>query len=382
MNEACPHFAAARCRSCDLLDRPYSGQLEAKAQAVSAALRQILTADQLEPLPIVGVGRVFGTRGKAKMAVGGSARAPSIGFPGKDFAIIDIIDCPLHAEPLAEILAATRDLIQKYELPPYDIRAKRGELKYVIARRAIGTGEILVRLVLRSTEQISKARAIFTELRAQFPALRVASVNVQPIPMAIVEGPEELVFSDAKTITEQLADTRLIFSPESFSQVTPEVAAQLYLSARSEVQRLGSRKLLDLYCGVGAFSLFCGRVCESVLGVEISSAAIENAKAASRANGLAQVQFQQADAEEFLGGHALDYDTVVVNPPRRGLSPLIIQRLNSSEVRNLLYSSCDPLTLARDLESLAAAFRVAKVQPFDMFPGTSHVETLVSLVRR
>jgi 23S rRNA (uracil747-C5)-methyltransferase len=324
----------------------------------------------------------FASRNKTKMAVGGSIEAPRLGYVRQDQTVEDLEGCPLYPAPIPALLSAVRRGITKYRLAPYSIQKDKGELKHVIIRASEASGEALVRLVLRSRAELSRAEALLQALQDQFPAVVVTSVNFQPVRTAIIEGEEELVLSERSTIVEQYDRYRFPLSPQSFSQVTSGVAVQLYQAAAKVVAQRRPKTVLDLFCGVGAFSLFASPYVEKVLGVELSSQAISNAIEATRMNQISNATFLAADVGTFLQQLKTPYEAVIVNPPRRGLGPEICKQLMPNVGELLLYSSCNSETLAKDLRELSAQFSVREVTPFDMFPNTPHMEVLVELHRK
>lgn len=376
--QSCQYFQSATCRSCSLLALPYEEQLSLKhAELVGAFTR---AGFEVSIDTVVASDTLLPSRNKAKMAVGGSTTNPAFGLVSPDYRVADITACPLHIAPIPEILAAVKPLISELGLLPYDIAARTGELKYVLVRSSETTGETLVRLVLRSRDQLREASAVLEKLQASFPQVQVISVNLQPVPQAVIEGEEEIVISPRDYIVDKIAGRDLVFSPQSFSQVTSNVAGKLCSFVAEKVRTAGVQTLLDLYCGVGAFSIISSPYVTSALGVELSEQAIRNAARSAQMNSLSNLSFEAVDVERFLAQYKDRADCSIVNPPRRGLSAHIISNLQRLKPRLLVYSSCYPDTLLRDLKLLCSSYKIAAVRPFDMFPLTSHVETAVILV--
>jgi 23S rRNA (uracil747-C5)-methyltransferase len=375
----CDYYAIGLCRSCSLLLLPYPAQLAQKQAQLQTLLEEL---GSVPALPIVGSVKDYGSRNKAKFAVGGTTKAPILGFPNREGVITPVLECPLHSPMLNELAAMCLRGITAHEITPYDVQRRSGELKYLLLRASESTGEVMLRAVLRSELQAGRTRALCDSLQAQFPSLKVTSLNFQPHPKAIVEGEREELVSSATRLTEKLGGVQLLYSPQSFSQVTSNVAEHLYTTAAEWLRAAGTLKLLDLFCGVGAFSLFAAPHLERGRGIELSASAIADATAAASLNNFPHLGFEALDVDAFLRkGASLrgEFDAVVVNPPRRGLSSATIAALKAMEPKTILYSSCNAATLIRDLRVLAPKFTVARVQPFDMFPMTDHFETLVEL---
>lgn len=377
--ESCNYFNRGICRSCTLLGLSYAEQLKRKRDTLAESFAAAGLECEVQALIPSDV--TLASRNKAKMAVGGTVSNPLLGFTSSECRVIDIPACPLHISPIPQILAELQKLISEFSLQPYDISAQRGELKFVLVRSSETTSETYVRLVLRSREQLDAARAALVKLQATFSQVVVTSVNIQPVPQAIIEGAEEILISERDFIVDSIAGKQLVFSPQSFSQVTSNVAAKLYLFVAEVVRAAAIRKLLDLYCGVGAFSIVCASFVEQSFGVEISSQAIENARRSVTLNALGNLRYEAADVEKFLKSHADLPDAIIVNPPRRGLSKSVIEDVRRITPRLIVYSSCYPDSLLRDLKLLQPDYSIAQVRPFDMFPLTAHVETVVVLER-
>jgi 23S rRNA (uracil747-C5)-methyltransferase len=377
----CAHFTAGECRSCTWLGQPYDDQLAAKL----AATRALVDAPGLEWLPPV-TSPLAGFRNKAKMVVAGTAAVPTLGILGTDGAGVDLRDCALHEPVIVAALPMLAELVRRADLTPYDVASaapvsQRGELKHLLVT-ASPDGELMVRLVVRSTSVEARVRKHLPWLLAELPAVRVVTLNVQPEHRAVLEGEREVVLTAADTLPMRLGGVSLHLRPRSFFQTNTAVAAALYAEAVDWVADLAPRRVVDLYCGVGGFALHLAAPGRQVTGIEISADAIASAERSRDEAGLpGQIAFTVGDATApehaaLLAGA----DLVVVNPPRRGLGHDLAVRLEESGASYVLYSSCNPKTLARDLADLAS-YRPVRGRLLDMFPQTPHAEVLVLLTR-
>lgn len=373
----CAYFDLRQCASCSLLPHDYSAQLTRKLSFLTQTYNSLLDSQDIHP--VIGSSPTLHSRNKAKMAVGGSVSQPILGYTDRAGQVFDIVECPLHVAPIPQILKETQAAISRFGVQPYNIQRRQGECKFVIVRASESSSEVMIRFVLRSKNSLEVIRALFVDLQARFPMLVVGSVNIQPVHQAIYEGPEEIILSERTTIVDVLAGRRLIFSPQSFSQVTSNIAKKLYEFVAQRIAEVKPKRLLDLYCGVGAFSIFSAPHCASGLGVELSEQAVMNAREAARLLSIPNWAFECGDVEQFLVQNSESPDAVIVNPPRRGLSPAIISRLIDVHPRTILYSSCNPVTQARDLKEFAARYQIRDIQAFDMFPLTEHVEAVATL---
>ena len=368
----CHHYDAFRCRSCSLLEVPRTRQLSDK----EAHARSLVDCPVW--LPTVA-GPESGFRNKAKMAVGGTVGAPTLGILDRELAGVDLRDCGLHSPGLTSTLDRMAGWITGAGLTPYDVATRRGELKHVLLTES-PDGEQLLRLVVRSTALEARVRSRLPALLDDVPALRVVTLNVQPEHKAVLEGEREIVLTEDSALPMRLATgVTLRLGPRSFFQTNTLVAEALYEQARSWVSGLEVATVWDLYCGVGGFALHLAGPGRDVLGVEVSVDACHAARATAVDLGVA-ARFVAADATAYALGSAVVPDLVVVNPPRRGIGADLAGWLEASGVGHVVYSSCYAESLARDL-ALMPSLRLVEARVLDMFPHTSHYEVIVLLAR-
>lgn len=365
----CAYFDAWRCRSCTLLATPYARQLAAKQADVEARLPALAWEAPFESA-------AGGFRNKAKMAVAGSLEAPTLGILAADGTGIDLQACPLHEQPIQDAMPVLEALVRDAALAPYDVPSRRGELKHLLLT-ASPDGELALRLVLRSSEAIPRVRKRLDALLAALPLASV-SVNLQPDHKAVLEGDDELVLHGG-TLRMRVNHVPLRLKPRSFFQTNTAVAAGLYRQATAWIDEVDPASVLDLYCGVGGFALHAARPGRRVAGVEVAADAIDAARETAAELGVdAAFSVGDATAVDLEGAGAPEL--VVVNPPRRGIGQLA-ERLEASAARHVVYSSCNPVTLAKDLAAMPSLAPV-RGRLFDMFPHTGHAEVLVLLERR
>lgn len=376
----CHHFDADRCRSCSLLALPHAEQVEGKLAHVRALLDPVGSPEWVPP--VVGVERAF--RNKAKMVVASTVEAPTLGILTRDGEGIDLRDCPLYSDRVHTALEVLAGFVTTARLTPYDVPARRGELKHLLVTEA-PSGSLMVRFVLRSTEPLPRIRkhlpTLLAETQARGISLEVVSANLQPEHKAVLEGPDEVVLH-GETLTMDVNGIDLHLRTRSFFQTNTEVAAALYRQARTWVDELTGdvESVWDLYCGVGGFALHLAAPGRRVLGVEVSEEAVVSARATADDLGLTGIDFAADDATAWALRQREAADLVVVNPPRRGIGPQLSAWLEDSSARWLLYSSCNAETLARDLAAMPS-WRMVRAQLLDMFPHTPHYEVLVLLRR-
>jgi len=371
---SCHHFDAGRCGSCTWLPRTYGDQLAAK-QEHAVALLDRPGVEWLDPV----ASPVSHFRNKAKMAVAGTVDAPTLGILDRELQGIDLRDCPLHLPAVLDALPVLAAFVSRAALAPYDVATRRGELKHLLVT-ASPDDELMVRLVSRSQEPVSRIRKHLPWLQEHLPGLRVASVNLLPEHKAVLEGERELLLTDQDSLPMRVNGLTLHLRPQSFFQTNTAMAATLYREARSWTEGLDVGSVWDLYCGVGGFALHLAAEDRDVLGIEASAEAVASARASAGEAGLPRVRFEAGDATGMALRAGTAPDLLVVNPPRRGIGAELAGWVQTSPVRHVLYSSCNAESLARDLEAMPGLVpRRARV--LDMFPNTSHYEVLVLLER-
>ena len=403
---SCALHDAGTCRSCPHLSLPMPDQLAAKQSRVAALLAEHVPAE-LWQAPAASAPTGF--RNKAKMAVAGTAAHPTLGILDGAGCGVDLRTCPLHVPAIEAALPVLADLVTELGLRPYDVPTRRGELKYVLVT-ASPDDDLMVRFVLRSRRYLERLRAAVPDLHRRLPQLAVAAVNIQSVHQAIIEGPEEIVLTEEDRLLMRLSlpspdggsragrraesvELPLYLPTRSFFQTNTAVAEALYATARSWVEESEPARVWDLFCGVGGFALALAAPGRRVLGVEVSAPAIDGARDAAALMGLdpdlvrfeagdARVLDPAADPDGSIPGEveAERPDLLVVNPPRRGIGEHLVTRIEASGVERVLYSSCNPRTLATDLAHLPS-MRVVRARLFDMFPHTDHAEVLVELAR-
>ncbi|AKA39793.1 23S rRNA (uracil(747)-C(5))-methyltransferase RlmC [Yersinia ruckeri] len=373
----CAQYTAGRCRSCQWLEKSYSQQLADKQHHLESLLAGQPVAEWLTPV----FGRESAFRNKAKMVVNGSVERPLLGLLQRDGTAVDLSDCPLYPASFAPVFAILKLFIARAGLTPYNVARKRGELKFLLLTESTVSGDMMLRFVLRSESKLAQIRHALSWLQQKLPQLRVISVNIQPVHMAILEGDQEIPLTEQHALEEQFNQVPLYIRPQSFFQTNPQVAAALYATARDWVRGLNIGSMWDLFCGVGGFGLHCATTETRLTGIEISAEAIACARQSAEKLGLKQVSFAALDSTHFATGEAEVPELVLVNPPRRGISAELCCYLSQMAPPFILYSSCHAETMAQDIAALPD-YRIQRVQLFDMFPHTSHYEVLTLLVRR
>jgi 23S rRNA (uracil747-C5)-methyltransferase len=356
---------------------PYPAQLAAKQRRAEELLLPFGVGAWL---PAVARGE-RDYRNKAKMVVGGSVEAPTIGVLDGDGHGIDLQGCGICSPGHRAAFPVIAQFITRARLTPYDVATRRGELKHLLITES-PDGDLMVRFVLRSSEPLARLRKHLPALLDELPQAKVVSANLLPEHKAVLEGAEEVVLTAQQTLPMRLNDVTMHLRPQSFFQTNTAIAEALYAEARDWVRELAPDEAWDLYSGVGGFALHIADGRTAVTGIETSVEAVASAELSRSDAGLRRVRFAAGDATEFAvhGGAAVP-DHVIVNPPRRGIGAELAGWLERADASHVLYSSCNAVSLAKDLAAMPS-LRPVKARVFDMFPQTTHFEVMTLLERR
>ena len=379
----CPHFGV--CGGC-------WGQNVAVADQLR--LKETIVRGYLEPLvedgvcaPILPAPTIWAYRNKMEFSFDrGPAGAFQLGLHlrGRFDQIFDLNACPIAPPIFAEIVRLVRAFAQEYGLPVYDQRRKEGLLRFLTIREGRRTGELMV--ALTATRRDEAFEALAEALVAQSPAVRSVLLVLNATPGQTPYGSEEEVLGGARTIRETLqvggVEHTFALSFRSFLQTNTQAAERLYEAVLDRAHLSGDERVLDVFCGIGTITAFLARKASEVVGVELIANAVENARSNMAANRIGNVDFVVGPAEKALRTLDGAFDVVVADPPRAGIHRKALQRLIELAPRRFVYVSCNPKTLAEDIEVLRETYTVHSVQPVDLFPHTPHVETVVEMSLR
>ena len=362
------------------MGRPYPAQL-AEKQAHAEELLAPFDVPAWLP-PVASVERDY--RNKAKMVVGGTVDAPTVGILDADGHGVDLQACGICSPGHRAAFPVLARYITLARITPYDVTSRTGELKHLIVTES-PDGELMVRFVLRSTEPVARIRKHLPTLLAELPQARVVTANILPEHKAVLEGEHEIVLTEQQTLPMRLNDVTMHLRPQSFFQTNTAIAAALYAEARAWIRDLAPEDAWDLYSGVGGFALHLAGSPDDpgatdVTGIETSVEAVASAELSRTDAALTRVRFAAGDATAFALRAERAPDLVVVNPPRRGIGRELAVWLERSDAAHVLYSSCNVASLARDLAAMPS-LRPVKARVFDMFPQTTHFEVMVLLSR-
>lgn len=374
----CHYYQAGACRSCTLIQTPYSQQLASKQEKAQQLLVPWPSVSWHPP--VASAQEDF--RNKAKLVVTGSSQQPKLGILGPKFEGQDLRDCPLYTPQIRQAIPVLEELIRRAKLTPYSVAQKKGELKNILVTSS-DRGQLMVRFVLRSKKLLVAIRSQLDWLQGQLPQLEVVSINLLREHVALVEGPEEIILTQAKTLPMQVGGLTLHLRPQSFFQTNTAIASALYQRGASWVKQVAPASLWDLYCGVGGFALFAAQQLgpdSRVTGIEISTEAIASAQRTVAEAGLSGIDFIAQDATSYALESGQVPQMLVMNPPRRGIGQQLAQWVEASGIEQVVYSSCNVESFAKDLAAMPS-YRPVEGQVMDMFPHSSHFEAIFRLER-
>lgn len=379
----CPHFG--RCGGCDFMHLDYTLETELKRQRVSDALRRIGGVD-LEPLPITPAPTDKAYRNKAQFPVAMTDAGPAAGFfRARTHELIPVTQCYIQPPEAQQAAQAVLQWMKTYHILPYDEETRRGYIRHIFVRKAAITGAVMV-CVIAASETLPKAKQLVALLREAVPAVATVIHNVNTRSGNVILGDVYHTLYGAGYIEDVLCGLTFRLSPASFYQVNHHQAQVLYEKAIALADLHGTETVLDLYCGTGTITLAMARSAGAVIGVEVVPQAIEDAKENAVRNGIQNARFLCADASEAakqLAQEGIRPDVITVDPPRKGLSPEVISTMAQMAPQRIVYVSCDPATLARDVKLLGEnGYQFVRGEAVDLFPRTKHVETVALLTRQ
>ena len=377
----CRHLGS--CVGCPLIAMAYEAQLAVKRERVREAIGRHPCLVGVAIPEVWAAPEPLGYRTTAKLSFARTRSGVIVGMnrPGSRL-VVDTSSCPVHHPLVNAVATAVREEAARLRIEVFDPETARGLLRFLVVKVSPARHSAMVVLVA-SRRDLGTLTRLAKGLGARVPEVVSVFGSVNTSDSGMVLRREMFRILGAPDLFDQVGDVRLRISPAAFFQVNHAQAARIYARVREWAALTKAETALDLYCGIGPIALHLARAAGRVLGIEIVPDAVRDARANAEANGLANCSFRAGDAVELLrsvGGRAERPAVAVVNPPRAGCEPPVLSALAELGPRALLYVSCHPATLARDLDILSGyGYRTAEVQPVDMFPQTAHVECVARL---
>ncbi len=377
-------IVADKCGGCQWQVVDYPLQVQAKQEQVQAALERIGKFTSVPLDPIIPAPHPLGYRNKVSYPLAFHRGQVQAGYYRKgSHRIVNLNQCPVQDARLNPLLTGIKLDIQDQAWSIYNEQTQTGALRHLGLRIGRQTGEILLTLVTASDDLTELAEQAAVWL-STYPGLVGVCLNYNPKPGNQIFGPETEVIAGRGYLREHFAGLEFQINSTSFFQVNTEQAEALVEIIQTELALTGTEMILDAYCGVGTLSLPLANQARRILGVEINPAAVRQAQANAAINHISNAEFCQADIANWTLEPQLHPDVVLIDPPRKGCEPATLSNLETLAPARIVYVSCNPATLARDLAELChqGSYELNRVQPLDFFPQTAHVETVAFLRRR
>lgn len=374
------------CGGCQIQELDYKKQLDLKTNEVKQVMSRIGKLENVTIHDTVGMEEPCRYRNKAQFPIQKIDGMPAIGFyKKKSHDIIPTDKCIIQHDINDKIIKIVKTYINAYKVSIYDEKTHTGVLRHLVTKIGFTTNEVMVVLVANG-KKLPYLSELASVLEDNIPGFKTLVVNVNREKTNVILGKENRVIYGEGKINDYIGDLVFEISPLSFFQVNPVQTEVLYNKALEYAQLKENDTVFDIYCGIGTISLFLAQKATKVYGIEIVEAAIEDAKVNAKLNNLNNVEFYAGKAEEVVPKMYKEGKTanvVVVDPPRKGCDDKVLDTIVSMAPDRVVYVSCNPSTLARDLAYLdERGYKCAEIQPVDMFPHTMHVECVARLVKK
>jgi 23S rRNA (uracil1939-C5)-methyltransferase len=373
-----------RCGGCQLQHMSYETQLQYKTRQVKDAMERLGGFKDIEVHDTIGMDNPWRYRNKAQFPVGIDGDV-AIGFyANRSHDIINTSQCSIQDEINDSVIQTVREFIKKYNISVYNENTGKGLIRHIVTRKGFRTGEVMVCIVING-DAIPNDKALVEILRSSTDNLKSVVLNINKNNTNVILGSRNIVIYGEEAIYDYIGEFKFKISPLSFFQVNPIQTEVLYSKALEYADLKGDEVVFDAYCGIGTISLFLSKKAKMVYGVEIVQQAIDNAIENAKLNGISNASFIVGESETVipeLYDKGIKADVIVVDPPRKGCDEKLLDVIARMGPERVVYVSCNPATLARDLKYLSErGYQVKEIQPVDMFPQTTHVETVILMTK-
>ena len=370
------------CGGCQLQQLAYPAQLEFKRHKVEDAFRR-QKIENIEVFPCISMENPYEYRNKIQVPIGRDPHGHIVSgfYRSGTHKIIPIDKCWIEDAKAGNIIFELKNLMKEFHYSPYDEDNRSGLIRHVLIRSSYHYDEVMVTLVTNQDEFKGKNNFV-KEFIKRCPNIKSLIQNINTRDTNVILGEKERTLFGPSVIKDSILGVDFLISSKSFFQVNPVQVEKLYGKALEFANLNKDENVLDAYCGIGTISLCASKYCKKITGVEIVKEAIVDAKKNAKLNNITNAEFLLGDAGEVferLSAQGEKYSTVFVDPPRKGLDQKFVDTLLRLEPEKIVYVSCDPETLARDVKLLSVKYNIEAVQPVDMFPMTFHVETVACL---
>lgn len=381
----CPVYD--RCGGCQLQHLDYSAQLEAKRDIVIQALERHsrFNVEALDIRPTIGMDDPWHYRNKSQFQTGVKKGRVIAGlYSMNSHELIDIDRCFIQHDATNRVTTVVKTILQDLRIPIYHERKKTGVVRTIVARVGFYTGDVQLTIVT-ATKELPRKELFVAEVKRRLPEVKSIAQNINEQKTSLIFGDETIVLAGEPYIQEVLGDLSFELSARAFFQLNPIQTVKLYDEVKKAAALTKNERVVDAYCGVGTIGLWLAREAKEVRGMDIIQEAIDDARQNAERHGFTNVTYAVGKAEALLPKWVKEGwkpDVIVVDPPRTGCDNALLKTILQVKPKTVVYVSCNPSSLARDIDTLAKQYRVEYIQPFDLFPHTAHVESVAKLVRR
>ena len=380
----CPIYE--ECGGCQLQHLSYEGQLKEKKDIIRQAFERFtkINLDKLQFHDTIGMENPWNYRNKSQLQVGQEKGKVIAGLYGANsHKLIDLKDCAVQHPQTNKVTDVVKQLVGDLRIPVYDERKRSGVIRTIVTRVGFETGEYQVVLVTKE-KKIPKGDLLVEEIKRRLPDVTSIVQNINPKKTSLIFGDETHTLFGKEKIEEKMSEFSFNLSPRAFFQLNPVQTIELYDAAKKAANLTGNEKVVDAYCGVGTIGLWLASGAAELRGMDVIEESIQDAKKNAEAHGVNHAHYVTGKAEEWLPKWEKEGwrpDVVVVDPPRTGLDRIFIETLLRIKPKRIVYVSCNPSTLAKNINDLAkGGFNLVSLQPVDMFPQTSQVECVAELI--
>ncbi|WP_017436587.1 23S rRNA (uracil(1939)-C(5))-methyltransferase RlmD [Saccharococcus caldoxylosilyticus] len=379
----CPVYE--QCGGCQLQHLDYEAQLREKRDIVIQALERHcrLPVETLSIRPTIGMDDPWHYRNKSQFQVGIKKGTVIAGLYGlNSHQLIDISECLIQHPATNRVTNIVKMILQDLRIPIYNERTQTGVVRTIVARVGFHTGDVQL-VLITATKDIPRKQLLVDEIKRRLPEVKSIVQNINGRKTSLIFGEETELLEGEEYIQEVLGDLSFELSARAFFQLNPVQTVKLYDEVKKAAALTGTEKVVDAYCGVGTIGLWLAKDAREVRGMDVIPEAIEDAKKNAKKHGFANTMYTTGKAETLLPKWVKEGwkpDVIIVDPPRTGCDSKLLQTILRVQPKTVVYVSCNPSSLARDIDVLSESYHVDYIQPVDMFPHTAHVESVARLV--
>jgi 23S rRNA (uracil1939-C5)-methyltransferase len=379
----CPVYD--QCGGCQLQHLKYDQQLKEKRDIIIQSLERHTKVDinKLDIRETIGMEDPWGYRNKSSFqvkAIDGKVLAGL--YDLNSHQLINIDECAVQHAQTNEATSEVKRILEELKIPIYNEKSRKGIIRTIVTRVGIQTGELQI-VLITTQKELPKVDTIIQEIQKRLPNVKSIVQNINGQKTSLIFGEETLPLAGEDFIQETLGDLQFELSARTFFQLNPVQTVKLYNEVKKAAALTGEEKVLDAYCGVGTIGLWLADQAGEVRGMDVITESIEDAKKNAKRHGFTNTKYVPGKAEEVLPKwvkKGWKPDVIVVDPPRTGLDGQLIQTILQAEPKKIIYISCNPSTLAKDIQTLSSKYELKYIQPVDMFPHTAHVECVSQIV--